>query len=163
MNVVMASTGPVAYGKYVRLPYIVAGALCVIYNFAFVIYTSKQQSLNSKRISEIFTSWGEGMEEEEVNHLVEQVNNLSIASNECVARMASVILRLKEDEDNENAATKKDNYRKQQTSSLSVTECEHYDESLWLRVSIGMGQEYDMFVWFMSTKGHCHKYWLKRV
>ena len=68
------------------------------------------------------------MKEEEVNRLVEQVNNLSIASNECVARMASVILRLKVDEDNENAAIKKDNYRKQQTSSLSVSECEHYDE-----------------------------------
>ena len=76
----MALTGPVAYGKYVRLPYIVAGALCVIYSFAFVIYTSKQQSLNSERITEIFTSWREGMEEEEVNRLVEQVNNLSIAS-----------------------------------------------------------------------------------
>ena len=124
MNVVMASTGPLAYGKYVRLPYIVAGALCAIYSLSFVIYTSRQQSLNSRRITEIF----KGMGEEEANDLVEKVKKLSMASNECVARMASV-LKLKLDEDHENAVIKKEKYRKQQTSSLSVlSECEDYAE-----------------------------------
>ena len=100
MNVVMAVTGPVFYGILARLPYVVAGGLCVMYSCAFIIYTSRQQRDNSKRITELFAQVG-GVEKEECVEIVKKFNRLTMASSECMARMAESTLKLLELEDDD--------------------------------------------------------------
>ena len=102
MNVVMAITGPVFYGIFSRLPYIVAGILCVIYSCAFIIYTSRQQKENAKLIADLFVQKA-GFDEEGSTDLVKKYNRLTMATSECMARMAAATLKvLGEDEDGDD-------------------------------------------------------------
>mmetsp|Transcript_30769 Transcript_30769/g.73281 ORF Transcript_30769/g.73281 Transcript_30769/m.73281 type:complete len:740 (+) Transcript_30769:390-2609(+) len=89
INMLMALTAPMLYSVHVRLPYLVSGSLCVIYTIGFVAFTRHQQKQNAKILVDLFEQ-AEGVDKEEAQNLVKRYNRLTVASGECLARMAQV-------------------------------------------------------------------------
>jgi len=103
MNVVMAVTGPIFYGVFSRLPYIVAGSLCLVYACVFIVYTQKQQKQNAARVAKLFSA-NTDLDENDAEEMVQRYNRMTMASRECLARMASCtykVIKLAEENDDE--------------------------------------------------------------
>jgi hypothetical protein len=93
MNVVMAVTGPIFYGIFSRLPYIVAGSICLVYACVFIVYTQKQQKQNAARVAELFSANTE-LDDNDAKEMVQRYNRMTISSRECLARMASCTFKV---------------------------------------------------------------------
>ena len=66
---------------------------------AFIIYTSRQQKENAKLTTNLFVQKA-GFDKEGSTDLVKKYNRLTMATSECMARMAAATLKmLGEDED----------------------------------------------------------------
>ena len=87
------------YGVFSRLPYLISGSLCVIYAFAFILFTQKQQKDNEKKIAKLL-ALDKNLDTEEAENLAKKYSRMTMDSKECLARMASCTLKVM-DIDNE--------------------------------------------------------------
>ena len=81
------------YGVFSRLPYLISGSLCVIYAFAFILFTQKQQKDNEKKIAELL-ALDKDLDTEEAENLAKKYSCMTMDSKECMARMAECTLKV---------------------------------------------------------------------
>jgi len=87
MNVVMAVTGPIAYGVFPRLPYLISSCLCFIFSVVFIFSTEAQNRKNAKRVAEMMDHGKDNDAE------IKNFERMSLASRECLARISSLIIK----------------------------------------------------------------------
>jgi len=85
--VIMAATGPIVYGVFPRLPYLISGSLCLVFSVVFVFGTEAQSRRNAKLVTEMMNSAGE--DEGEAKHF----ERMTLASRECLARISESWLK----------------------------------------------------------------------
>eukprot|EP00588_Corethron_pennatum_P023420 CAMPEP_0194338556 /NCGR_PEP_ID=MMETSP0171-20130528/80038_1 /TAXON_ID=218684 /ORGANISM="Corethron pennatum, Strain L29A3" /LENGTH=583 /DNA_ID=CAMNT_0039102739 /DNA_START=163 /DNA_END=1914 /DNA_ORIENTATION=- len=84
VNVIMAVTGPIVFGVFPRLPYLITGSLCLVFSVVFVFGTEAQSRRNAKLVIEMMNSAGKDD--------AKQFRRMSLASRECLARISETIL-----------------------------------------------------------------------
>jgi len=87
VNVIMAVTGPIVYGVFPRLPYLISGSLCLVFSVVFVFGTEAQSRRNAKLVTEMMNSAGEDEGE------AKNFRRMTLASRECLARISETMLK----------------------------------------------------------------------
>eukprot|EP00588_Corethron_pennatum_P004694 CAMPEP_0194298818 /NCGR_PEP_ID=MMETSP0169-20130528/60377_1 /TAXON_ID=218684 /ORGANISM="Corethron pennatum, Strain L29A3" /LENGTH=581 /DNA_ID=CAMNT_0039048851 /DNA_START=114 /DNA_END=1859 /DNA_ORIENTATION=+ len=99
VNVIMAVTGPIVFGVFPRLPYLISGSLCLVFSVVFVFGTEAQSRRNAKLVTEMMNSAGKDE--------AKQFQRMTLASRECLARISSYTMRGAKNKDTILAEAKK--------------------------------------------------------
>ena len=95
--ILFSLTGPILYSVAPWLPYTITSVLCMACAVIFIFFSQKQQKENDKKIAELLAvqsrraANSEAAEPDALSSLA-AFRQISFASRECMARMASVSL-----------------------------------------------------------------------